>query len=276
MLFEQYRQMQKKLTLNGQEVAFVDVGAGEPLLLIHGIPVWGYLWKDCIEGLAGQFRLIIPDLLGYGYSDKRDAFDRAVTVQAGMLKTLLDELGISPLCVVGHDIGGAVAQRLVVAHPEQVRKLMLIDSVLYDSWPAPPMVKLGDPQNHYRMKGDQLAKKFIERLPAGIHHKEVATAEMLQGWMAPYSTDEGKLSLIRNAAALNTNHTMEILSDLKQLSMPKRLLWGEKDPFQPIAEAEKFAREMPACDLVRVPDSDHFLPFEKPDEVARHRASFCG
>ena len=56
-----------------------------------------------------------------------------------------------------------------------------------------------------------IAKKFIERLPAGIFHKEIATPEMLEGWMKPYFTEEGKLSLIRNASALNTNHTMELM-----------------------------------------------------------------
>ncbi len=275
MNFEEFRALQKNTTINSLSVTYVDEGEGDTLLLIHGIPVWGYLWKDCINELKKKYRVIIPDLIGYGYSDKRDCFDRAVTAQASIIKKLLTDLEISEYYVVGHDIGGAVAQQFTVNNQNTVKKLILMDSVLYDSWPAEPMVKLGNPVQHYRIKDDQLAKKFIERLPQGIHHKEVATEEMLQGWMAPYMTDEGKLSLIRNAAALNTNHTMELLEDFRKMSIPILLLWGELDQFQPIMTAKKFLNEMPNTSLISIIDSDHFLPLERPDEVVKNIIDFC-
>jgi pimeloyl-ACP methyl ester carboxylesterase len=188
----------------------------------------------------------------------------------------LQQLNVQNLFVVGHDIGGAVAQRFVVDHTHRVPKWVLIDSVLYDSWPADPMVRLGNPKQHYTTKGDELAKKFIERLPDEFHHRDKASPEMLKGWMAPYMTDEGKLSLIRNAAALNTNHTMELIDDLKQLKQPLLLLWGARDQFQPLSSAERFKAEFPATQLQVVPDSDHFLPLEKPKEVAQILIEFLG
>jgi pimeloyl-ACP methyl ester carboxylesterase len=242
--------------------------------LIHGIPVWGYLWKDCIGLLSQHFQLVIPDLVGYGYSDQRDCFDRSIKVQARILSKLLDLLGIERLFVAGHDIGGAVAQRFVVDHAAIVQKWALIDSVLYDSWPADPMVRLGNPKLHYRTHGDELARKFIERLPDGFHHREIASRELLEGWMAPYATEVGKLSLIRNAAALNTNHTMELLADLHMLRLPLLLLWGARDQFQPISSAERFKEEFPETQLRVIPDSDHFLPLEKGEEVARSLVEF--
>ena len=269
MNFEQYRTLQQETTIDGLKVSYVLHGDGTPLLLIHGIPVWGYLWKDCIATLSQHFRLIIPDLVGYGYSDHRDCFDRSIKVQSRILAKLLDFLGIERLFVAGHDIGGAVAQRFVVDNAANVPKWALIDSVLYDSWPADPMVRLGNPKLHYRTQGDELAQKFIERLPDGFHHKEKASEELLTGWMAPYATDEGKLSLIRNAAALNTNHTMELLADLKALSQPLLLLWGAKDQYQPLSSAERFVAEFPETQFEVIPDSDHFLPFEKAEEVSQ-------
>ena len=276
MNFEAYRQLQQETVIDGLKVSYVVQGEGLPLLLIHGIPVWGYLWKDCIAPLARHFRLIIPDLVGYGYSDQRDRFDRSIKVQARMLAQLVGQLGVQDLVVVGHDIGGAVAQRFVVDQAGRVPKWALIDSVLYDSWPAEPMVRLGNPKQHYTTQGDELAQKFIQRLPDGFYHRDKATPELLQGWMAPYMSDEGKLSLIRNAAALNTNHTMELLDDLGRLTQPLLMLWGARDQFQPLASAERFKAEFPATDLRVIPDSDHFLPFEKPDEVARHLIDFLG
>ena len=268
MNFEEFRKLQTITEINKLKVSYVAIGEGPSVLLIHGIPVWGYLWKDTIELLSKHFTLIIPDLVGYGYSDKRDCFDRSIKVQSDILTKLVDQLGIEELFVVGHDIGGAVAQRFTIDNQTRVQKLVLMDSVLYDSWPADPIVSLGNPKQHYRNKGDELAKKFIQRLPAGIFHKEIATPEMLEGWMKPYSTEEGKLSLIRNASALNTNHTMELMEELKQLKKPKLLIWGEKDQFQPISTAEKFHQEVVNTELIKIPDSDHFLPLEKPKETA--------
>lgn len=274
MQFEAYRKLQQETTLEGLKVSYVLHGQGPHLLLIHGIPVWGYLWKDCIEMLSQQFRLIIPDLVGYGYSDQRDCFDRSIKVQSHILSELVEQLGVDNLLVAGHDIGGAVAQRFVVDHTAWVRKWALIDSVLYDSWPADPMVRLGNPKLHYRTQSDELAQKFIERLPDGFYHREKATRELLEGWMAPYATEEGKLSLIRNAAALNTNHTMELLDDLQKLTLPLLLLWGAKDQFQPLSSAERFKEQFPDTQLRVVPDSDHFLPLEKGEELARILTEF--
>lgn len=269
MNFDEYRARQQETTIDGLEISYVDEGQGPALLLIHGIPVWGYLWKDCLQPLATHFRVIIPDLVGYGYSDHRDSFDRSVKVQARILAGLRIHLQIDKLFVVGHDIGGAVAQRFVIDNANSVPKWALIDSVLYDSWPTDPMVRLGNPQLHYRTKGAELAQKFIERLPDSFYQRDKASRELLTGWMAPYMSETGKLSLIRNAAALNTNHTMEMLADLQKLTIPLLLLWGEKDQFQPLATAQRFHREFPQTELQVIPDSDHFLPLEKGPEVAQ-------
>ena len=274
MQFEEYRSLQQETSIEGLKVSYVAIGQGPTLLLIHGIPVWGYLWKDCIETLSQHFRLIIPDLVGYGYSDQRDCFDRSIKVQSHILSKLLEYLAVEDLLVAGHDIGGAVAQRFVVDHATKVQKWVLIDSVLYDSWPAEPMVRLGNPKQHYRTRGDELAQKFIQRLPDGFYHREKASKEMLEGWMAPYSADAGKLSLIRNAAALNTNHTMELLDDLRRLTLPLLLLWGEKDQYQPLSSAERFKEEFPETQLRVIPDSDHFLPLEKGEVVAQILVEF--
>jgi pimeloyl-ACP methyl ester carboxylesterase len=136
------------------------------------------------------------------------------------------------------------------------------------------MVRLGNPKLHYRTHGDELARKFIERLPDDFFHGEKASKEMLAGWMAPYATEEGKLSLIRNAAALNTNHTMELLDDLRGLTLPLLMLWGGEDQYQPLSSAERFKEEFPATQLKVIPDSNHFLPLEKGEEVARILVEF--
>jgi pimeloyl-ACP methyl ester carboxylesterase len=267
MRLEQVKKLQKQTVINNLKVKYIAEGKGEALLLIHGIPVWSYLWKDCIEALSKKYLVIIPDLVGYGYSDKRDCFDRSIKVQSEILHKLLIELKVEKLYLVGHDIGGAVAQRFLVDYEAMVKKAILMDSVLYDSWPADPMVKLGNPKQHYKTKNDELAKKFIKLLPNGFNNKKRATKELFEEWMEPYSDEEGKLSLIRNASALNTNHTMEIINDLKNIKVPITLVWGEKDEFQPIRTAEKFVKAYNGVQLITVSGANHFLPLEEPERV---------
>lgn len=267
MNYKEIRKLQKETTINGLKITYIAEGKGEPLLLIHGIPVWSYLWKDCIKELAKDYFVVVPDLAGYGYSDKRDCFDRNVKIQSEILYKLLQELGVEKLFLVGHDIGGAVAQRFLVAHEDKVKKAILMDSVLYDSWPADPMVKLSNPKLNYKTKNSELADKFVERLPDGFNNKDRADKTLFEEWMKPYSDEEGKLSLIRNASALNTNHTMEILQYLKKLKVPISLVWGEKDEFQPISTAERFNKEFNVENFIVVPEANHFLPLEQPDRV---------
>lgn len=267
MNYDEIRSLQKTTKINGLDVAYITQGQGEALLLIHGIPVWSYLWKDCIKELSKKYFVIVPDLVGYGYSDKRDCFDSNVKVQAEILHKLMLELKVDSLFLVGHDIGGAVAQRFLVSYEKTVKKAILMDSVLYDSWPADPMVKLSNPKLHYKVKGDGLAKKFVERLPHGFNNKKRASKKLFEEWMMPYSDEQGKLSLIRNAISLNTNHTMEILRDFKKLKVPISLVWGEEDEFQPIETARKFEKEFNVKNFITVPGANHFLPLEQPEKV---------
>lgn len=265
MDFETYRSLQQETHVDGLKLSYVDIGTGPTVLLVHGIPVWGYLWKDVAELMQSNYRLIIPDLPGYGYSDHRDEFDRGVDRQANWLLALLDELDIDEsIYLVGHDIGGAVAQQLAVHAPARFRKLILVDSVVLDSWPAEPMIRLGNPKSHYKYEGDALARTFIVRLPGSFHNPAVATTKLLTGWMTPYMSEAGKLSLIRCAAALNTNHTMMLTRALQSLGMPIHLVWARQDQFQPLTSAQRFQELVPNSTLTIVEACDHFMPLEKP------------
>lgn len=253
------------------QVAYQDVGEGPPVVLIHGIPAWSFLWSRITEPLAKSSRVIAPDLIGYGYSDKRDCFDRSVQRQAQMIVGLLDALDLQAATVVGHDIGGAVAQVLAVDYPDRVDGLVLVDSVAYGSWPSSSMVSLGDPN----LLGKPEKTMDIVLQDAQIGHDENADAEAFaQDMAAPYDSENGRRSMVRNASALNTNHTMELASRLRDVDIPALVLWGAEDPWQPLSDAKRLADDIPGADLVTIPEASHWLPFDRPEETARHLKQF--
>jgi pimeloyl-ACP methyl ester carboxylesterase len=268
---ETFRKRQSRITLDGLgpldlELAYTDVGSGEVVVLLHGIPTWSFLYHDVIPLLRPHCRVIAPDFLGHGYSDRRDRFDRSLVAQTAAVLRLLDKLDIERATFVGHDTGGGVALILGIEHPGRVRRLVLSNIVAYDSWPIGDMIALSDPQ--WRDKPvDEVVAFVASGLPDGIHHKERLTPDFRAGILAPYTDEEGKISLIRNASSLNTNHTMALVDRHRDISAPTLLLWGVHDPWQTISDGERLAREIPNARLLRV-DASHWIPQDAPDEFA--------
>jgi len=273
-----FRQHQKIVTLDGLtymplRVAYTDVGEGEPVVLLHGIPTWSYLYHDVIPLLEPHCRVLAPDFLGHGYSDRRDRFDRSLRAQTAMILRLLDELGLEKATIVGHDTGGGVALIMGIDHPDRVRRLVLSNVVAYDSWPIDDMIALGNPQ--WRDKpAAQVAAFVASGLSDGLHNAARLTPEFERNIVAPYSDEEGKISLIRNASALNTNHTTELMDRHKDIAAPTLVLWGVQDPWQTIGDGEKLAREIPNARLVRLENASHWLQQDVPEDFAREVAKF--
>jgi pimeloyl-ACP methyl ester carboxylesterase len=276
---ERFRDRQQAVELDGLgplplRIAYTDVGAGDPVLLLHGIPTWSFLYADAIPLLEPHCRVIAPDFLGHGWSDRRDRFDRSLTAQTAAMLALLDALEIERATVVGHDTGGGVALIMGIEHPERVARLVLSNVVAYDSWPIDDMIALSDPR--WRDKPAREVADFVAGgLPDGIHNAERLTPEFREGIVAPYADEEGKISLIRNASALNTNHTMALVDRHAEISAPTLVLWGRHDPWQTISDGERLAVEIPNAELVPV-EASHWIPQDAPERFASEIVAFLG
>ncbi len=269
---------QKSIQLDGLsyltiKVSYTDVGRGEPVILLHGIPTWSYLYHEVIPILEPHCRVLAPDFLGHGYSDKRDRFDRSLLAQTKMIIRFMDELGLPRATIVGHDTGGGVALIMAIEHPERVQRLVLSNVVAYDSWPIDDMIALGNPK--WRDKPPKVVADFVAGgLPDGLHNPASLTDEFRTGIVAPYSDEEGKISLIRNASALNTNHTMALIDRHRDIAAPTLVLWGVHDPWQTIHDGESLAREIPGARLVRLENASHWLQQDAPTDFAREVLAF--
>jgi pimeloyl-ACP methyl ester carboxylesterase len=272
----EYQSLQRVTVLGDQFantfLSYVDQGRGEPIILIHGLPTWGYLWHGVMADLAQTHRVLVPDLLGYGYSDKRDRFDRSIARQAEMIDLWMQTIGVPRATIVGHDVGGGVALRLATLHPERVGRLCLVDSVSYDSWPIEAMLQLGHPGAERTLTAPALTALLKLGLKQGFATN--AKSELVDGLLAPYATEVGKRSLIRDASALDTNHTMELAPLLPKLQVPTLIVWGEDDRFQPVRYAERLTFDIPGARLVRLRNARHFVMFDDVDTVARELRAF--
>ncbi len=236
------------------------------------IPTWSYLWHKLIPVLSKQNRILAPDLAGFGYSDKRDNFDRAIDKQAELIDAWMNEIGVEAAHIVPHDIGGGVALRLAALFPNRVKKLCVMNGVSYDSWAIEAMIQLGHPSAYKIASASTTVATLKQMLKQGFN--ETPDDEVLDGIFAPYSTEVGKLSLIRNATALNTNLTTEITHLLHKIEARTLILWGMDDKFQLLKFGKRLSDDIPNAKLIQIKDAGHFVMLDQPEEVADHVFSF--
>jgi pimeloyl-ACP methyl ester carboxylesterase len=254
MHWREFQSLQLVVELGERFISYVDQGAGMPVLLL---------------------RVPIPDLLGFGYSDKRDCFDRSIARQAEMIDAWMEEMHVERAHIIGHDIGGGVALRLATLFPHRVVRLCVLNTVCYDSWPGSrALLHLGHPTVYHKLS---TATTFmLLKLAVKQGFATSPDAELLYGLLAPYATEVGRLSLIRNAAALNTNLTTEISLLLGQVKAPTLILWGEDDTFQPIKYGERLAWDIPEARLVCIQGAHHFVMFDQRERVTEQLLTFLG
>ncbi|MEO6877091.1 MAG: alpha/beta fold hydrolase, partial [Gemmatimonadaceae bacterium] len=111
-------------------------GAGEPVLFLHGFATSSRLWSDVVPLMPSGHRIVVLDQLGYGRSDRPLGRPVDILAHATRVVQVLDELRIERACIVGHGIGGGIAQSVAVRHPDRVSRLGLVDTVAFDVWPT--------------------------------------------------------------------------------------------------------------------------------------------
>jgi len=258
----------ERAAVAGLDIAFRRAGSGPPLLLLHGIPTSSRLWDAVGADLAGDLDVVAPDLLGYGESAKPPDRDVSMAAQAELMPKLLDALGVERSIVVGHDLGGAVAQRIAVDAPERVAGLVLIDSVSFDSWPILRMRML-------RTLAPPFARRWPRRwfawfaLTMRPYVRGGDAREAFSAGLAAWSADTaGAEAFVRNARAMDPRITEEVAPRLAEIGVPAHVVWGRKDPFQKVRWAARLRDAIPGATLT-VLDGGHFLPWDAPAEVAR-------
>ena len=269
---------QEELTMvktGAGQVACAVAGAGPPIMLLHGIPSSGYMWRNVAPRLADAFTVYVPDLLGYGRSDKPEEADLSVAAQARYMEAVMDRFGMTSVVLVGHDIGGGVCQILAARHPSKIRRYVLIDSIGYDSWPESTIARLKDPGWRDRIVKLDLARGFTKGLQAGVFHEDLVTDELVAAWAGPFSGAGGALAYLRAARALNGTDLVDRQEEIESYPGPVLVLWGRHDSFQPLEVGERLVRGLSNAHLEVLDEAGHWVTEDHPEEVARRIRTFA-
>jgi pimeloyl-ACP methyl ester carboxylesterase len=264
----------KYLELHGDRVAYRDVGAGgEALLLIHGMAGSSETWRAVIPQLSRKYRVVAPDLLGHGKSDKPRG-DYSLGAFAVWLRDLLDELGISRATVIGQSLGGGVAMQFVYQHPDYCQRLVLISSgglgpdvgwtLRLLSAPGAELILPAIAPPPVLTVGNKLRSWFSA---AGLQSPRGAEIWSAYSSLSDAKTRQAFLRTLRSVVdprgqAVSALNRLHLTSEL-----PTMVIWGDQDRIIPVGHGYALHEARPGSRLEVLKGVGHFPHVERPSEV---------
>lgn len=261
------------LELHGERVAYQDAGDGETLLLIHGMAGSSATWRDVIPALAKNYRVIAPDLLGHGESDKPRG-DYSLGAFAASLRDLLDALDIPRATIIGQSLGGGIAMQFAYQHRDRCERVVLIGSGGLGPDLSWTLRLLSAP-------GAELILPVIappQVLSAGNKIKSLLSSAGVQSprgaelWSAysSLSDRDTRNAFLRTLRSV-VDHRGQAVSALSKLhltaQMPVMFVWGDKDKIIPVAHGYAAHEALPGSRLEIMPGLGHFPHVEAPAAV---------
>jgi pimeloyl-ACP methyl ester carboxylesterase len=251
------------LRLSGIESRYVQLGpyrihyfaggAGEPLVLVHGLGSSTLDFVFLMPGLAKGHRVFALDLLGYGASDRPDV-DYSVTLQTGILRQFLDGQGLARVDLAGLSMGGWIAMQLAAQSPERVRRLVLLDSAGMKFTPTFDLRLLSP----HTMTDMQAMEKLL------TPHPERAPEFIMRDFLRQLREEDWVIQ--RTLANMITGREF-MDGKLAGVTMPVLIIWGKQDVLTPLSVGEAMRREMPQSVLVVLDGCGHIAPIECHDRV---------
>jgi len=265
--------------VDGVPVHYQEAGddSAVPLLLIHGFASSNLVWSKVLLPLAeAGFRVIAPDLLGYGYSGKPRELDYTIASQARMITGLLKKLGIARVCLVGSSYGGAVAATIALDHPELVEKLILVGAVTNNRPTRYMLMRLfgspiiGDILSPLVVGSRRLLRMRMKRVYD--RHAWELDERRVQARHIPLATRGTHRAIIRTVRRWDAER---ISRDAHLLTHPTLIVWGDKDREVPLSDGERLQQEIPNSRLLVFRECGHLPHEEYPAEFTKLVSEFC-
>ena len=272
---------------------YIDEGPrdGRPVVLVHGNPTWGFVYRNFVGPLAAAgHRVIVPDHLGFGRSDKpHDAHMCTVQRHIDRFEALLESLDLHGATVVPQDWGGPIGLSWAVAHPQRVERLFILNTFAHrPPWPVPiplPLRLFRAPgTGEVLVKGlNMFVRGFLFR--AGVTHSERLTAQVRHAYLAPHPSWPSRtamLALPRQIPSGPDGSVSELASKLEDglrrhfAGRPIAIAWGMQDPAFTPRWLELWLQTFPQAQVLRLADAGHYLQEDAHERIVPLLLRFLG
>ncbi|GAC1617564.1 MAG: alpha/beta hydrolase [Ktedonobacteraceae bacterium] len=232
------------LTIAGHQLHYRIYGRGSPLVLLHGYGVSGQMWQRSIPYLAQQKQVVVVDLPGHGKSTLPGPW--RLREIAPLLATWLQQMHLSPVTLLGHSMGGAIAVHLTTSAPELVERLILVNAAVLPLQATVPVLSVRSLRSMTQWGGGSYPLALL---------RDVLKPRPRLLWQA--------------AQEMAHSDFRAELTTLAATNIPTLLIWGERDLLLPLASGQELSHVLPCATFITMPRSGHRPPLSEPEKFSR-------
>jgi len=266
--------------LNGFKYHFLDEGAGDPVVMVHGNPTWSFYFRELVKGLSPRFRVIVPDHIGCGLSDKPDPklYEYTLERRVDDLEAFLDHLELNKkISLVLHDWGGMIGMAYALRHPQRIRNFVIMNTAAF----FPPtgktlpmclrLVRNVRPLATVAVQGFNLFAWGA--LFMAVHHRLPRMVKT--GLTAPYNSWANRiatLKFVQDIPVRKNDPSYNLVKDVDQhlhklAPYPMLICWGRHDFVFDTDYLGEWQRRFPDAEVHLFADAGHYVLEDKADEI---------
>ncbi len=252
--------------IEGNAIRWGRVGAGPPLVAIHGTPFSSQVWRRIVPQLTDHRTVYYFDLAGYGQSEMREGQDVSLAVQNRILAALFAQWGLDRPDVLAHDFGGATALRGWFLNGLRYRSLVIFDAVALAPWGSPLVRHVRQHEAACADMPGYMHQALLRAYLQTAAHNPLSD-EALEIYAAPWIGPIGQPAFYRQIAQMDQRFTDEIEGLYQRMDCPVTVLWGQCDDWIPYEKGKALAALISDRDCVAVPGAGHLVQEDRPEAI---------
>lgn len=271
------------LEVGGARMHYVDEGAGEPVVMLHGNPTWSFLYRNLICGLRDSHRVIAPDHVGCGLSDKPQEYPYRLATHIGNLEHLIDHLGLADITLAMHDWGGAIGCGYAVRHPNRVRRLIVFNTAAFFGR-TPWRIRLC----RLPLFGPVAVRGLNAFARCAIHmacsNRRRMTKDIRAGYLLPYDSYAHRVGILRFVQDIPVGRSHPTYSLIESIDaglawlrgLPVLICWGLRDFCFDEAFLAAWTDRFPEAEVHRFAEAGHYVIEDAGEQIMPIVRAFLG
>ncbi|MEM1048722.1 MAG: alpha/beta hydrolase [Pseudomonadota bacterium] len=248
-------------------------GDGPDLVLAHGWPWSSFSWHRVIPALSQTHRVHWYDMPGYGQSEMTDGQRTSLDVQGEVFAEMLGHWGLDRPRVIAHDFGGATTLRAHLLHGREFERYVLMNVVAMRPWGSEFFDHVGRHVDAFTGLPPHIHAAVVEAYIRGALATAIDEADF-QSLVAPWLSEDGRASFYRQFAQADERYTAEVEPQFAEIRCPVKILWGEDDPWIPLARGKALHERIPHARFETLPGIGHLPQLEAPETVLKSLTDF--
>ncbi len=268
----------------GGRLHYVDEGDGPAIVMLHGNPTWSFYYRELIKGLRDRYRVIAPDHIGCGLSDKPQEYPYTLSTHIDNVERLIDHLGLSDLTLVVHDWGGPIGLGWAARHPQSVRRLVVFNTAAFLGERMPLRIRVCG----WPVFGEMAVLRCNAFARAATRmaccRRERMTPEVRAGYLFPYDSPAHRVAILRFVRDIPFGPKVPSFQELKQIETalpqfrdrPMMIAWGMKDFCFTDSYLAGWIARFPDAIVYRYADAGHYVVEDAHERILPALGEFLG